>query len=398
MRTRIFVGIVLVTVAASASTARAQTPDRKWDAWLGCWQLLEERAGDEAVSRRLVAARGAVVCVAPDGRPGAVRLTTTVENQSALEETLAADGARHSIDEPGCEGWQQAEWSSNGLRLYVRGELACGDAPRQLAGLAMIGADRIWTDVQVVTQAGRESVRVRRYRRAPNQARAGMAPDELARFAAATVRQAAALSIDEIKEATTKLPVSAVEAAIIETSAGFPLNRKRLIELADAGVPGRLVDLMVATSFPDHFVVEKQSASGGYGGSSAPFGLFYDDAFYDWPYYYAPFGYSLAGRYDTYYYGAPGLIIVGNGQGGGGAGQPQASGQGRVVDGFGYTRVRSREPVGTVAGGDSGGSSTKGGHASDGGSSSGGGSVTGGGYSSGGGGGGGRTAVSRPPG
>jgi hypothetical protein len=110
---------------------------------------------------------------------------------------------------------------------------------------------------------------------------------------------------------------------------------------------------------------------------------------YDWPYYYAPFGYSTFGRYDTYYYGAPGYVVVDVAPDG-----PQASGQGRVVDGLGYTRVRARGPAGiasTSGGGSTGGAGTTG-------SSSGGGTVSSGGYSGGGGGGGGRTAVARPPG
>ena len=249
-----------------------------------------------------------------------------------------------------------------------------------------------------MTEGGRERIRVRRYRRAPNQTRSGLAPEAIARAAAATARQGAGLAIDEIKDAALKLPPSTVEAAIIESDAAFPLNRKRLAELADAGVPGRIIDLMVATSFPNRFVVEKSAPStAGLMPSDVDLGaearsakVAWYSSYYDWPYYYAPFGYSLFNRYDLYYYGSPGYIVVGNGPT---IDQPQPSGQGRVVDGLGYTRVRSREPVGS---GMSGGHDGSGG--SSGGSSSGGGSISTSGYSSGGGGGGGRTAVSRPPG
>jgi len=393
MRTTSAAALVALLLA-SAGTASAQQVDPRWSAWLGCWQLLEERGGESDVAaRELVMARGAVVCVAPKEGTTGVRLTTAVEGQSALEETMIADGTRRPFSEPGCDGWQQAEWSASGLRIFARAALTCGGTTRELSGLGLIGADRTWTDVQVVKEGTRESIRVRRYRRAPSQARSGLRPGELVVHAAATARQAKSLSIEEIKEAAKRLPPSAIEAAIIDTDATFPLNRKRLVELSDAGVPARVIDLMVATSFPDHFVVQKRSASGG-GTFGGGYGFYDSDGFYDWPYYYAPFGYSLWGRYDTYYYGSPGFIVINNG---GGAVSSQPSGDGRVVDGLGYTRVRSREPIGTAASGDYSGSGGTTGQSSGGTSSSGGGSITTSGYSGGGSGDGGRTAVSRPP-
>lgn len=396
-------GAALILTLAGANDAVGQQTDVRWSGWLGCWQLLEERVRDasepEPTSREYTAAPGGLVCVTPAPGSTGVTLTTSVTAQSALEETIVADGERHSVREPGCEGWQRAEWSSNGRRLFAHAELACAEGvTRTISGLGMIGADRIWTDIQVVQERGGESIRVRQYRRAPDQTRAGgaMSSAELLRAAAMTARQAAPLTTDEVKEAVQKLPASAVEAALMETNTGFPLNSKRLVELADAGVPGRVIDLMIALSFPNRFIVERRSAAGtGLGtyplGIGSGFGYGYG-SLYDWPYYYAPFGYSLFNRYDTYYYGARGYAVVDLTPLG-----PQPSGQGRVIDGQGYTRVRSREPVGVAADGGSGGIGT---HGSSGGSSSGGGSVSGQGYSGGGSGGGdgGRTAVARPPG
>jgi hypothetical protein len=355
--------------------------------------LLEERVREEwepeASTRELVPAKGAVVCVTPAGSPDAVRFTTRVESQSALEETIRADGSPHPLAEPGCQGTQRAEWSSNGRRLFARTELTCGSATRTVSGMAMIDAARLWTDVQVVEERGRETIRVRRYRRAPDQGRAGDAlpqPDT-ARAFGTMARQSAMLSIEEVTEVAQKLPLSGLEAVLLETGASFPLNSTRLIELDEAGVPERIIDLMVALSFPNRFVIERRASGGG---GSAPMGYgFGYGSMYDWPYYYAPFGYSTFGRYDTYYYGAPGYVVVDVAPDG-----PQASGQGRVVDGLGYTRVRARGPAGiasTSGGGSTGGAGTTG-------SSSGGGTVSSGGYSGGGGGGGGRTAVARPPG
>jgi uncharacterized membrane protein YgcG len=391
MRIR-FIGATLTVMVAASTPAAAQTSgdvDPRWNAWLGCWQLVEERVREEwepePAPREFVATKGAVVCVTPADQPNAIRLTTRVESQSTLEDTIVADGTRHPLREPGCEGTQRTEWSSTGLRLFARAELTCGGMSRTVSGMAMIDAARLWTDVQIVEESGRETIRVRRYRRAPDQSDATMSlpkPTQ-ARALGTTARKPAMLTIDEVKEIAQKLPLSALEAALLETGASFPLNSKRLVELDDAGVPDRIIDLMVALSFPNRFVIERRAS--GSGSAPTDWGFVYGSP-YDFPYYYAPFGYSSFGRYDMYYFGAPGYVVVDGTPPG-----PQPSGQGRVVDGFGYTRVRAREPLGIASSGNGGG----GGGTT--GSSSGGGTVSSGGYS-GGGDGGGRTAVSRPPG
>lgn len=390
------IGAALLLVVATAARLAAQSvtiTDQRWDAWLGCWQLVEERLREqwepESSTREFVPAKGAEVCVTPADQPNAVRLTTRVESQSTLEDTIVADGAEHPLREPGCTGTQRTEWSANGLRLFARAELSCGSVSRTVSGMAMIDPHRLWTDVQLVQQNGRETIRVRRYRRAPDQSQSttSLPVPEQARSLGTKARHAAMLSIDEVKEVSEKLPLSALEAVLLETGASFPLNRQRLVELDDAGVPSRIIDLMVALSFPDRFVIERRSSAG----SSIPMvGGFDYGSVYDWPYYYAPFGYSSFGRYDHHYYGTPGYVVIDLTPIG-----PQPSGQGRVVDGLGYTRVRAREPQAMAGGSGSGGNDSSSGAGTTGSSS--GGTVSSGGYSGGGGGDGGRTAVSRPP-
>jgi hypothetical protein len=137
----------------------------------------------------------------------------------------------------------------------------------------------------------------------------------------------------------------ALEAALVETGAGYDLNGSQVVELDNAGVPDSVIDLIVALSYPERFVVERTTGGGG-GGSTIfmndpflvgwAFGYpsFYDDYYYS-PYYYSPFGYRTSyGRFG--FDGGGGIAVVAP------AG-PQPSGTGRVVDGRGYTRVRPRE-------------------------------------------------------
>jgi uncharacterized membrane protein YgcG len=406
MRTASFL-VILALIAVAPAHAQQPTAaafDSRWTAWLGCWQQLEETVRDgyadegsiDPGDTHAVATRGLVVCVTPATDVSGVTLSTIAEKQFALEETIVADGSSRTIDEAGCTGMQRAEWSVNGRRVFARAELSCLDRGKRIvSGLSTMAPGPVWVDVQVVDAGGRESIRVRRYRRSSDQSYVSsrLSAEQLAQAARATASQATSFTLDEVKEASAKLAPSALEAALIETRARFPLNANRLVELDEAGVPDRVIDLMVAVSFPNKFVVEKRVTSPvalPTGGSIL--GADWTDLGYGmFPYYYAPFGYGMWGRYDYGYYGGP-VYFFGN-QTVRGGGQQTPSEEGRVVNGLGYTRVRAREPQPT---GDSGAAGTGGG-SSSGGSSSGGGSVTSQGYSGGGGGDSGRTAVARPP-
>jgi hypothetical protein len=203
------------------------------------------------------------------------------------------------------------------------------------------------------------------------------------------------LSIEDVKEAVNKVAPEALQAAIYELKGGFDLTGERLIELDRAGVPDQIIDLMVAQSFPKRFVVERNTSGGGGWGSSGFDSMwpYYSDPFF-YTSYYAPFGYRYWGSYDPYYFQGPGFVVVNPPT------EIQPSGQGRVIDGRGYTRVRMNQPAASGGSDGWGGASSSSGTGGSGGSTGGG--VTSSGYSSGGGqssgGDGARTAVPRPPG
>jgi hypothetical protein len=397
---------------ASAQRAATSPTDRdRWSPWMGCWQVTEESVQDaervlEDANRRPAGRSAARVCVTPSP-DGGVTLTTLVSQKPVLVETIIADGQGRPVSEGACRGTQTAEWSAIAPRVYARTEIACeGQPARVVSGMSAILAGPIWVDIQMIESEGRKGVRVRRYRPALNQEGAD-------RSVIANVPRmplGGRFTLADIKEASAKLPVEAVQAAVFEmsTSNGYELNAKRLIELDDAGVPDQIIDLMVAMSFPEKYVVER--ASGGYGGGYAgawggadPWDLAWGPysmwSYYAHPLYYSsyysPFGYSSWGYWNPYYYGVPGVIVVDPGN------RPaEPSGNGRVVDGRGYTRIRPNVPEPAVRTGDGSGSTggTAGATGSNGNSgSSSGGSVSTGGYS-GGGSGGERVAVPRPPG
>ena len=314
----------LAVVFGIATSTAAQTLDARWAPFAGCWELVEG---------------GATSCVAPS-TAGAVTLTTMVDGKQVLEQTIVADGADHALAETGCTGSQRHEWSRDGRKLFGRAELRCAGQPvRTVTGLSLKTGDTSWLDIQAVDIAGNTSLRIRRFRRASG--------DRPAPATSVAPYSAAMFTLEDVKEARTKVSPAVLEAALVETGARFVLSARDLIALDDAGVPGDVIDLMIAASYPEKFQVERRAAarvdayppafgpasSGSYWGLGYPY--FYSYPGYDVYYrdYYSPYGYAYPGSY--YYYPGPGVVVDDDGD--------AADGGGRVVNGVGYTRVRPRE-------------------------------------------------------
>jgi hypothetical protein len=363
LSTRLALGLLLSTLTTTA--AGAQTPDRRWNDWVGCWNLAadanvaqlpppEEAPGAIAGPIRPGGSRDAQVCVVPS--QGGAELRTMVGGQAVLTQTIVADGVDHPVTEGGCTGTQRAQWSADGLRLFTRAQVTCDNQPRRsVTGLALIAPDGEWVDVQAVTINGTDSVRVRRFRPPTERAQKGVP--------AAAVR----LQIEHVKEASSHVSPRAVEAALLETSARFPLSSRALLDLDKSGVDDRVIDLMVALSFPRTFAIRPSGPDdrltpfpplfpgadfidASYDYPFFGYGPFYSNYYYS-PYFFSPFGYSYLRFYPNFY--APVAVIVPGGGGSGGIGAPdnRPPQNGRVVNGFGYTRVDRRDASGDDGGG-----------------------------------------------
>lgn len=414
--------VILLALLAAPLTARAQTTaappaagaDSRWTSWLGCW-----RAADDP------GPAGARVCVTSDG--AGARLRTIVGGQIVGSEWRLADGTPRPVSDAGCRGTETVRWSAGGGRAYRVAEASCSaGTTRTLASVSFLLPGPSWVEVQTVTHDGATNVRVTRYVPAASPRLADgttLAIAPASTFAAVASR---GWTTEEVREASQYLPADGVQAAIGEGPTAFRLNAKSLTHLADGGVAERVIDLMVALTYPERFVIDRPGSGGGglpgwmLAGASAfdPFGapfigpaaLFDCYGSYGW----ASNGYwsrcagdfSGYGRYASYYYG----YSFGNGGYGGwvptgsvidGAGNGAPQGTGRVVNGRGYTQVRPVDSMtaGATSADRSNGSS---GHESNGSGSTNGGTnsgATSSGYSGGSvSGGGDRVAVPRPPG
>jgi len=284
-------------------------------AWLGCWQPVVEH---EDSSQELLEARQLVCLESGDG-PNSLARTLVVGNQVVAERTLITDGSRQSVREGGCDGWRSALRSAGGRRLYLQSETICeGGNQRNLSGASMlVSADR-WVEIQVVRVDREREITIREYRAV--SANAVWLPGEpptavhTARLAATT-----RLTADDVIEALEHVDPAVVEAMLQETRPSFAMNSQLLMRLADAGVPGEIIDLMVALSFPQYFAVDDATTAPGF----ALYPTYWSPCYSAWG-----CGYYW---YHHYYYPHPPV---------GGVPRPRG---GRVVSGHGYTRVRSTQ-------------------------------------------------------
>ena len=381
--------LLLATLAIGGTPAQDNL-DSRWVPWLGCWELVDDQRRAPLIGEadptqgQDVPLRG-LVCLnpAPDGN--GVTVTTVAGGEAFLEETLIADGEKNPSAKGKCSGWQRTEWSADGYRLFTSAELTC-EENRELSvsGLSMMVPRSTWLDIQIVESSAGRAVVIRRYRPANDtEVIDSGAPALDTELEMQSFRSRLALtsplSADDIAEAAGKVAPEALEAAVLEYEEGFALDAAALMRLDDAGVRPGLIDLMVALSYPDQFVVNSGSGYGdgaGGGGFALP-GSYYGGGLpysygvpysYGMPYYATPFGY--------YYWYAPHhpRYVVSP------VGVPEVR-QG-LVSPRGYTQVAPR-PSGRRArhrGGSGGGSSVSGSRSSSGS----GGSVSSQGYSRGG--------------
>jgi hypothetical protein len=339
MRTRIHISLIAAALlgggAARASGQNAAL-DGRWIVYLGCWQQVESAKSH--------------VCVVPAGK-AAVELLSIVKGEVASRERIDAGGNRVETARGDCTGWQSAEWSAIAARLYLRSGDKCATGDTH-SGTGVIAMNRNgeWLYLQGMTRDGQTGVRVQRYREAgdfavpdevTNALRSGLTATMQARAAAAMP-----LAIEDVIDASRHVDPAVLEAWLVERGEPFALDAKRLVTLADAGVPSRVIDVMVALSYPKVFAINPMSRLGervaptATGGANAgeTYGMipanslcssFYPLSFYRSLYdcgYIGDYGYPSGYGYGFYGGGYP-VTVVYVGSGGG---------HGHVVNGHGY--------------------------------------------------------------
>lgn len=229
------------------------------------------------------------------GRPG--QRATSRFAMAALPWLLAArgrgrrltpNGRPSPLDDAECRGWRSVAWSRTGFRLFSLAQLTCTDGPTQrMSGLSTILPDGSWLEVSSVEREGVESVRALHYTRV----RGTSVPID-------------PFSFDEIVEASRRVQPSVLEAVLVHSGTGFALERRDLLALVKAGVPGRVLDAMVALSFPSRFLVHGPNSYSRRSVSPVDRGpVWTTDQMQEWTHAYSPWDFDYWGRRDPTHHG-----------------------------------------------------------------------------------------------
>ncbi len=225
--------------------------DSRWWPWIGSWRLMsdssQETEGDSG--------RDLVVQIRPGADGKSVIMKICRDNKAPVEERLEV-GSRQTLKEHGCTGWYQYSWSDTGKRLIFESECMCPGRPsRFVSGMSVITENRDWLDIQLIRSGEQRAIGIRRYRPETDDLssteKTPTTPIGTLHYPAAT-----GLSIDEIIELSGKVAPEVIQAALVELNHRFDINSRVLQRLADAKVPSQVIDLMVALSLPDKFVVK----------------------------------------------------------------------------------------------------------------------------------------------
>ncbi len=268
--------IVALTVPAMGQRVVRSAPESDGAfAWLGCWDVLADSDDDSQETR----VERQMICVEQGDAPAALDMTVLVDERLVATETIVTDGSRQPVSDGGCDGWIRSVLSEDQRRIYLQSKATCADGKlKNLTGASMIVSGDRWVDIHALWVDGDREVLIQRYR--PVGAGIARLPGAMPN-AMDNVRRAAAarLTVENVIEALQVVDPAVVEAMLLESGASFGIDSDLLLRLDDAGVPGEVIDLMVALSFPDYFSVEGDTVNRRpvvyYGGYWSPWYPYY---------------------------------------------------------------------------------------------------------------------------
>lgn len=294
------VGLGVLALAALPGLAVAQEAETRlgWQPYLGCWaqpaHLVDiDRPEGEATEE-------GVLCFVASGSD--VEMITILDGAITHREPFPADGQPRTVEQDGCLGTETARFSDDRRRIYTTSEVTCEDGvPRRSTGIISMPGLSEWLDVRAMEVDGRATAWSQWYQRTGTDAledlgiESGQFETPLA-VRGASMYAAARIMIDDVIDASRNAHPKAVEAWLAEVGQPFAgLDADQLVRLADAGVPGEVIDVVVAVSFPERFALNRQDAYAERGDAIYPRTVWLQRD-------YGPFGY---GHFNRYGYNSP---------------------------------------------------------------------------------------------
>jgi hypothetical protein len=353
MNTRTLPFLALLGVLFAMPASAQDLDDSRWLPWVGCWETAD------ATSETLM-------CVQP--AEGGVELVAIAEDGPATVEALVADGRGQPLETDQCEGARFAEFSADGERVYLREEIDCNGSREVVTGVIAMVSPTIWVDIRGAQD--RPDVWGRTFRRATSEraAEAGFASAHLEEDLAARMmrwRASEPSNFDDVIEVYDRTGAGVTRAWVMEQLDPFAVNADALVRLADAGVSESVIDVMVATAFPEYFAfgdrsrLDRQrpvqtagmspafigggfvgSRWGPWGGGFSPWGFGLDP----WGFGFSPWGFG-----GGWGWGPRGIIVNRAGGFFGGGTVRQGNNGVRPLPGGGYTRRGGTSGTGSIS-------------------------------------------------
>ena len=107
----------VLALVATPATAQQTTGAPGWQAWIGCWTTAP---GVDAT-----VPTPALVCITPTSDAAVAEVTTIAGKEVVSTRRIDAAGREQPISAKGCTGTQQAWWSSDGRRIYLKSSANC---------------------------------------------------------------------------------------------------------------------------------------------------------------------------------------------------------------------------------------------------------------------------------
>lgn len=347
--------LVMAVTAAPAMAQNAGASGGRWAAWIGCWS-----ASPAEGTSPLTGERAPLVCITPTSDANVVQLTTISRDSVISTQRLDASGRVQPLEAKGCTGTQRARWSADERRVYLESAAVCEGVKRVASGILSFTPSGEWLDVQSVSAGDGEQMHVVRYHDAgvPSSVPTEIASAIAGRnMASQSARLAAGADIGNsaVREAVNSASVGVVEAWLLERGQRFSLDARDLAALADAGVPARVTDAMIAVSNPKEFAIAhgqaelqraERDVNAERDGQIAGRRVYVTMLPWSWGYdpYYGYYGYGYGYGRPSYGYGYPYGYYGGYGYPAYGVGTPivivrgsQGDSRGKLVKGRGYT-------------------------------------------------------------
>ena len=242
--------VLALAIPASASAQQAVVGPR-WQGWLGCWSAAPverlRETGPEAPR---------IVCITPTADGDVVDISAIAEGKVVSRDRIDASGTTRAVEAPGCQGTQAARWSADGRRVFLKSMVTCDGIPTEMSAILAVTSSGEWLDVRRVAAGSGSDVRVARYR---DVGLPSLVPADIVNsfdrrnailFHDARLAAGVPVSANAIIEASRATDASVVESWVMESGQRFAVDARTLTQLADAGVPARVTDAMIAASRP----------------------------------------------------------------------------------------------------------------------------------------------------